>query len=268
MTAAGSGIRNASGPTTLKNTIVANGPSSGGNCSGTITDDGYNLDSGTSCGFQGTDPTKHSLFTTDPLLDTNGLQDNGGPTKTIALQPNSPAIDAIPDTNGSTNPGCDEAGVTTDQRGVERPQGPACDIGAYEVEDNTAPDAKVDDATTDEDTPVSVNVLSNDTDPDTGDDLDIASFGQGQNGSVACDSETGECTYTPDDDFNGEDSFSYTASDGNGGEDTATVSITVTPVNDAPEVFVAAGGSCGTNDRSGTINLTVTTWTARREPDA
>ena len=51
-----------------------------------------------------------------------------------ALGAGSPAIDAIPDTNGSTTPGCGDAGITTDQRGVARPQGPACDIGAYEVE--------------------------------------------------------------------------------------------------------------------------------------
>jgi hypothetical protein len=44
----------------------------------------------------------------------------------------------------------------------------------------------------------------------------------------------GSFTYTPDDDFNGTDSFSYTVSDGNGGTDTATVTATVTPVNDAP----------------------------------
>ena len=184
------------------------------------------------------------------------LADNGGPTMTHALLAGSPAID-----KGNTD-------LTTDQRGEPRPfddpnvapatGGDNSDIGAFEAQEvlNTAPDAKDDDVTTDEDTPASVNVLSNDTDPDTGDDVDIASFGQGQNGSVACDSETGECTYTPDEDFNGEDSFSYTASDGNGGEDTATVTITVTAVNDAPSVSVAQGGSCGAaSDMRGTINL-------------
>ena len=40
--------------------------------------------------------------------------------------------------------------------------------------------------------------------------------------------------YTPDANFNGSDSFTYTVDDGNGGTDTATVNITVTPVNDAP----------------------------------
>ena len=70
--------------------------------------------------------------------DTPGLiplADNGGPTHTHALQEDSLAIDAIPqDTNGC---GTD---ITQDQRGVQRPQGEACDIGAYEGEvDLTAP---------------------------------------------------------------------------------------------------------------------------------
>ncbi len=64
---------------------------------------------------------------TDPLLDT-GLKNNGGPTQTIALLTGSPAIDAIPQ---GTN-GCGTS-IPTDQRGVNRPQGTGCDIGAYEV---------------------------------------------------------------------------------------------------------------------------------------
>jgi uncharacterized repeat protein (TIGR01451 family) len=62
------------------------------------------------------------------LLDPAGLQDNGGPTRTIALQSGSPAIDAIPsDVNG-----CGTT-ITTDQRGVSRPQGSGCDVGAFEL---------------------------------------------------------------------------------------------------------------------------------------
>lgn len=56
----------------------------------------------------------------------SSLQDNGGPTHTVALAANSPAIDS-----GAAL--C----VDTDQRGVPRPQGFACDIGAYEVEQGT-----------------------------------------------------------------------------------------------------------------------------------
>jgi hypothetical protein len=65
----------------------------------------------------------------NPLLDPNGLQNNGGPTQTIALQPNSPAIAAIPIAHQCP---------ATDQRGDPRPnpEGPAtaCDIGAFEYQ--------------------------------------------------------------------------------------------------------------------------------------
>jgi hypothetical protein len=63
----------------------------------------------------------------DPLVAP--LANNGGPTQTSALQPGSPAIDAgSPAVPGSATQAC----TTSDQRGVGRPQGPACDIGAYE----------------------------------------------------------------------------------------------------------------------------------------
>ncbi len=59
----------------------------------------------------------------DPLLGP--LQDNGGPTNTHALLPGSPAINAIP--IGDINSGCTAWPPNTDQRGVARPQGAACD---------------------------------------------------------------------------------------------------------------------------------------------
>jgi hypothetical protein len=58
---------------------VANSP--GGNCFGTITDGGYNIDDGTTCGFSA---ANNSMPSTDPLLDPKGLQNNGGPTQTIS----------------------------------------------------------------------------------------------------------------------------------------------------------------------------------------
>jgi chitodextrinase len=95
----------------------------GNNCGGQapITDLGYNIDTGSSCGFTG---TNHSLSNTQPRLDA--LASNGGSTQTMALPAGSPAIDAIP----SATPGCTGS---TDQRGIARPQGKGCDIGAYEV---------------------------------------------------------------------------------------------------------------------------------------
>ncbi len=120
-------------PISLSNKIVAD-QAAGANCGGfpVINDLGYNLDDGTSCGFTS---ANHSQSNTNPLLDPAGLKDNGGPTQTIALLAGSPAIDAIP-------PGINGCGttITSDQRGVSRPQGPGCDIGAFErVQDTTPP---------------------------------------------------------------------------------------------------------------------------------
>ena len=108
--------------TTVTQSIVANGVTSA-NCSGSgaITDGGYNLDSGTSCGFSA---ANNSLSNTQPQLEA--LASNGGPTQTMALPAASPAVDAIP----ASVTGCTGS---ADQRGVSRPEGAGCDIGAYEV---------------------------------------------------------------------------------------------------------------------------------------
>ncbi|WP_295539006.1 Ig-like domain-containing protein [uncultured Pseudacidovorax sp.] len=97
---------------------------------------------------------------------------------------------------------------------------------------NDAPVAVNDTVTTDEDVPVSIKVLSNDTDVD-GDKLSIIGFTQPAHGTVTIGAD-GNPLYTPGLDYNGKDSFQYTISDGNGGTATATVSITVGGVNDAP----------------------------------
>ncbi len=73
-------------------------------------------------------------------------------------------------------------------------------------------------------------------------DLDTLTYSLGDNvghGTLVFNAD-GTFDYTPDADFTGEDSFTYTVSDGNGGSDTGTFTIVVTPVNDAP---VAADGS-------------------------
>jgi hypothetical protein len=97
----------------------------GGNCGAfdPITDAGYNIEDADTCGFSAANNSKPS---TDPKL-ASSLANNGGPTKTIALLKGSPALNAIPE---ATN-GCGTE-ITTDQRGVSRPQGKGCDIGAFE----------------------------------------------------------------------------------------------------------------------------------------
>ncbi len=97
----------------------------------------------------------------------------------------------------------------------------------FGVTANNPPDAVDDSATTDMDTPVTIDVLANDTDPDVGDILSVTSLGTPGAGAVV-DHGDGTVTYTPDVGATGPDSFTYTISDGNGGEDTATVHVTVT----------------------------------------
>jgi hypothetical protein len=111
------------GTATLQNSIAADNATP--SCAG-ITDGGHNI-SFPDAGCPGAN--------VDPELAA--LADNGGSTKTRALQPGSPALDAVP----AAGAGC----ATTDQRGVARPQGAGCDIGAYE---HAPPGVTTGDATT------------------------------------------------------------------------------------------------------------------------
>lgn len=101
-----------------------------------------------------------------------------------------------------------------------------------------APVAVDDAATTRAGTAVMIDVLANDSDPD-GDALAIESFTQPSNGETSLGDAGGAIIYTPAEGFTGEDSFTYTATDGQGGSATAAVAVTVTePVGPPP---VASG---------------------------
>jgi predicted outer membrane repeat protein len=105
------------GPATVSTTILAQN-TEGGNCSQTVTDGGHNLSDDATCGFTaGTD------FSNVPAdLAPGGLTDNGGPTKTIALEAASPAVGAV-----KSAALC----AVADQRGTSRPN--PCDIGAIQL---------------------------------------------------------------------------------------------------------------------------------------
>ena len=104
----------------IENSIVAAGVArEDSNCNNglAIASEGHNIDSLDACGFD----ALGDHVDADPLLGP--LQNNGGPIETMPLLAGSPAID------GGEGAGC----PATDARGVPRPQGAACDIGAYEL---------------------------------------------------------------------------------------------------------------------------------------
>ena len=113
----GGAVFSSSGTVSVAASILADS-TTGGDCSGTITDLGYNLDDDGTCGLS---PADNDLSDTDPILDPAGLQNNGGPTQTIALEPGSPAAGAV---------ASESLCSVSDQRGVTRPT--PCDIGAYQ----------------------------------------------------------------------------------------------------------------------------------------
>ncbi|WP_173010293.1 Ig-like domain-containing protein, partial [Mycolicibacterium sp. P9-64] len=110
---------------------------------------------------------------------------------------------------------------------------------------NDTPAAGDDTATTNEDTPVSGNVLTNDT------DIDSSTVTVANPGTITTDHGTvtlaadGSFTYTPTANFFGTDSFTYRATDGTTISDLATVTITITAVNDTP---VAGDDTATTNE--------------------
>jgi hypothetical protein len=105
----------------LQSSVVADQAGGTVDCSGTMVSSGHNLDSDGTCGLG--DPTDQSGV--DPLLGP--LADNGGPTLTHLPAVASPLLDHVP-------VGVNGCGTLPDQRGVARPQGTHCDIGAVEVE--------------------------------------------------------------------------------------------------------------------------------------
>jgi hypothetical protein len=121
--ATGGGVYNDGGSVLMSGTIVADNVSATGpDCAGTISSGGYNLiEDVTGCGVT---PLATDLTGIDPVLGP--LADNGGPNLTHALLPGSPAIDHVP-----PGPFC---GGGDDQRGIVRPRGAGCDIGAFEAD--------------------------------------------------------------------------------------------------------------------------------------
>jgi len=116
---------------------------------------------------------------------------------------------------------------------------------------NVAPIAAADNASGSEDAVISGNVLTNDSDADR-DALTVDTVPvQGPQHGVLVLNTDGSFSYTPDANYNGNDSFTYRVTDADGATSTATVSLTITAVNDAPS-------AAPISDRDSTAGTTVT----------
>ncbi len=175
------------------------------------------------------------------VLANDSIAPDTGETLTITAV-TQPANGTVVITGGGTGltfqPAAGFSGITTFTYTVSDGNG-GTDTATVTVTvepGNAPPDAADDVATVDEDDPATaIDVLANDsTAPDVGETLTITAVTQPGSGTVVITGGGTGLTYQPDADFHGTDTFTYTVSDGNGGFDTATVTVTVDPVDDAP----------------------------------
>ncbi|HEX8170479.1 MAG TPA: Ig-like domain-containing protein [Thermoanaerobaculia bacterium] len=137
---------------------------------------------------------------------------------------------------------------------------------------NNPPDAVDDNLTVAEDSGATVvNVLTNDTDPENDTRTITSASPAASKGTVSCTASS--CTYTPNANEFGSDSFTYTIQDSFGGTDSATVHVTITEINDAPVAaddskttpedapLSFAASTLTTNDSKGAANESAQTLT-------
>jgi Ca2+-binding RTX toxin-like protein len=118
---------------------------------------------------------------------------------------------------------------------------------------NDAPIAVNDSITTNKNTPLIISattLLRNDTDVDVSDVLSISSFTQPSQGSLV-NNNNGSYTYTPVQNYDGSDGFTYTISDGHGGSSTATVNLTIN------EITPPINGTSGADNLTGTGKMDI-----------
>ncbi|MEP1898404.1 MAG: cadherin-like domain-containing protein [Ascidiaceihabitans sp.] len=149
--------------------------------------------------------------------DQGTVEDNGDGTVTFTPAPNFNGPATITYT-------------VVDGQGGEDEGTAVVSVGAV----NDGPVAVDDAASTDEDTPVTIDLVGNDTDED-GDDLTLISVSVPADQGTVEDNGDGTVTFTPAPDFNGEATITYEISDSNGGTDTGEAVVDVIPMNDGPD---------------------------------
>ncbi len=170
---------------------------------------------------------------------TDGVSVSGNGTAdvtvTAPLDAINSALDGLSYAPNQYFHGSDTLTLNTNDLGNGTAGGPFTDMSSVQITVNdTIPPTAVNDAfSTNENVSLTTgNVLTNDSDPD-GDTLTAVQVTGPTNGSLTLNSD-GTFTYTPNNDFHGTDSFTYQATDGTLLSNTATVTITVNHVNQAP----------------------------------
>jgi hypothetical protein len=222
---------------------------------GAIVDDGYNLNEDGTCDF--TQST--SISNVDPKLMPLG--NYGGPTQTMPPSPGSPVLDTIP----SGGPGC----PGSDQRGLTRPQGSGCDIGAVELAVPTASN-ELYQLPTDPTVPASQGLLVGATDANTqigATGLTPALVTPPGHGSVTID-PNGSFTYTTSSGV-GLDTFTYSLTDSLGFT-SAPITVAVCPwylcITTTSLPSAAAGTAYTTTHLSEVFGDAPLKWTASGLP--
>ena len=211
-----------------------NGPNTVGTLSASTGNDSAAVAIGTSSGF------------TDPDGDTLTFSASGLPAG-LSINASTGVISGTVDGHAAT---AVSGGVYTVVVMANDGRGGSASQGFTFTATNPAPSAPADSATGIEDNAISGNVLSNDSDAD-GDVLAVSTTPvvAPLHGSVVL-SANGAFTYTPDSNYSGSDLFTYQVTDADGGTSTATVTLTIAAINDAPT-------STALVDRSNTVGASV-----------
>ncbi|MFQ5648303.1 MAG: tandem-95 repeat protein [bacterium] len=187
--------------------------------------------------------------------DLDGTLD---PTTVAVVSPPSHGSFVVNGTTGSITytPSANYNGPDSFQYTVSDNDGVASNVATVAITVNKAPFALNDNRTIDEDMPVDIDVSANDVDLDGSiDPTTVTLLTQPGNGSTSLNQSTGVVTYTPNPDFSGSDNFTYIVQDNNGvSTNAATVTITVTPVNDPP----VAGSEVVSTNKATPIDIDIT----------
>jgi len=210
----------------------------------------------------------YSLGAEEQLEYTLTLTCNPQEGGTITTSPDPPYYNTIVTLTASPNPGYGFDHWSGDLTGTNNPEILLVDedkaVTATFILENQLPIAADDYATVQENsTNNQIDVLANDSDPDA-DPLTIISVAQPSFGISTHDSSY--VYYTPNAGYNGQDSFKYTIDDGNGGTASATVYLTVLPINDTNTPPNKPSQPIPDDDETN-VNITTDLWWLGGDPD-